>query len=62
MTRKKKAALAVTRRPLIFVICIHYFNFFATRIKAVIATLALWRWFAMRLAKWINNHGGQRDD
>jgi len=35
---------------------------FYTRIKAVIATLALWGWLPMWLATWINNHRETRDD
>lgn len=42
--------------------CAYYSNFIASRMKAVIVTLALWSWFSMCLAKWINNQGGQRDD
>lgn len=40
----------------------YYFNSSLSRMKAVIVTLALWGLFPMRLTKWINNHGGQRDD
>ena len=42
--------------------CAYYFNFIASRMKAVIVTLALWGWFPMCLAKWINNRGGQCND
>ncbi|MCZ6802996.1 MAG: hypothetical protein O7D86_03430 [Proteobacteria bacterium] len=42
--------------------CVSYFTFLASHMKAVIVTLALWDWFPMNLAKWINNRGGQHDD
>lgn len=34
----------------------------ATRIKAVIVTLALWGWIPVELAHWINSKGGLNDE
>ncbi|MEX0963781.1 MAG: hypothetical protein WDZ52_07050 [Pseudohongiellaceae bacterium] len=42
--------------------CPSYFIVLASRMKAVIVTLALWGWLPMCLAKWISNRGGQHDD
>lgn len=40
----------------------HYSTGLVARIKGLIVTLALWGWFPLCLAQWINSHGGQRDD
>ena len=33
-----------------------------SRVKAAIVTLALWGWFPLGLADWINRIGGSRDE
>jgi len=33
-----------------------------SRVKAAIVTLALWGWFPLGLAEWINRMGGPRDE
>lgn len=42
--------------------CALYFTVLVYCMKAISVTLALWGWFPMRLANWINNQGGQHDD
>ena len=62
MTKKTKGRAGCNQATSNTSKCAYYFNFIASRMKAVIVTLALWGWFPMCLAKWINNHGGQRND
>ena len=38
------------------------FTGLAARIKEVIVTLALWGWFPLGLARWINSKGGPSDE
>jgi hypothetical protein len=33
-----------------------------SRVKAAIVTLAVWGWFPLGLAEWINRMGGPRDE
>lgn len=33
-----------------------------SRVKAAIVTLAVWGWFPLELAEWINRKGGPRDE
>ncbi len=38
------------------------FTGIVSRVKAVIVTLAVWGWFPLGLAEWINRMGGPRDE
>lgn len=62
MTRKTKGRTGWHQATPITSKYTFYFTVLASRIKALIVTLALWGWLPMFMAIWINNHGGQHDD
>jgi len=62
MTRKTKGRAGWHQATSKTSKCASYFTVLASRMKALIVTLALWGWLPVGIADWLINRGELRDD
>ena len=62
MTRKTKGRAGCHQATSKTSKCACYFTVLASRMKAVIVTLALWGWLPVSIADWFINRGEAHDD